>query len=378
VLERREDSMGRPNAQGLPQYLRRRPDGTYFLDYYISKEDGSRVRRLEVIGKVPKAVAIKCWQAKISDLAMGRLSRRRIKFGEAADAFLEYSKSRKRSWVHDAQLVAKLKNHFGDTYLDAFNSDSVERFLNVLRKQGKKMPLREGKSPEYRPFKPATLNRYIACLKTIVNRAIGNNLLDRNPIKGVKLFKENNVRDRVLTQSEYEALLAQCAPHLKPMVVLAYMTGMRRGEIIRLRWNQLNLAGKIIGLSPDDTKTNEAREIPLDDELVEILRKVPRLLGCPFVFTHNRKPLKEVKGSFDRACAKAGIKNFRFHDLRHCAVTNLSKAGVREKVIMSISGHKTSHMLRRYDSVDQDDRTQALSKVREFLDNRARAKLKIA
>jgi integrase len=284
--------MGRPNASGLPQYLRRRGDGAYFLDYYVTMEDGRKVRRLEVIGMVPKAVAMKHWQAKIAELAEGKLVKKRIKFSEAAANFLEYSKSRKRSWKADVELAAKLVDHFKDAYLDSLSPDSVERFLNVLKQRGKTMPKREGLEPEFRPYKPATLNRYIACLKTIVNRAIANNRLDRNPIKGVKLFKENNVRDRTLTQAEYEALLGVCAEHLRPMVILAYTTTMRKGEVLGLRWDQLNLASKVIVLKAEDTKTNEAREIPLDDTLVEVLRKVPRVVGCPFVFTHKRQPVK--------------------------------------------------------------------------------------
>jgi integrase len=341
-------------------------------------EDGRKVRRLEVIGKVPKAVAMKHWQAKIAELAEGRLIKRRIKFSEAAANFLEYSKSRKRSWLSDERLAAKLTEHFKDAYLDTLSPDSVERFLNALKQQGKKMPKREGREPEFRPYKPATLNRYIACLKTIVNRAIANNRLDRNPIKGVKLFKENNVRDRVLTQEEYARLLYYCAEHLRPMVILAYATTMRKGEILGLRWDQLDLVGKVISLKAEDTKTNDAREIPLDDVLVAELKKVQRVVGCPFVFTHRRKPIKEVKTAFDRACVKAGIKDFRFHDLRHCAVTNLRKAGVPAHVIMSISGHKTAHMLRRYDRVDREDRDNAIGKVREFLESRAELNEKIA
>lgn len=368
--------MGRPNASGLPQYLRRRDDGAYFLDYYVTQQDGRKVRKLEVIGKVPKALAMKHWQAKIAELAEGRLQKRRIKFNEAADAFVEYSKSRKRSWKKDVELVGKLKDHFKDCYLDSLNPDSVERFLNVLKQRGKTMPQREGQV--FKPYKPATLNRYIACLKTIVNRAIANNQLDRNPIKGVKLFKENNVRERVLDQAEYEALLANCGKHLRPMVILAYATGMRRGEILGLRWDQLNLANKVIQLTPEDTKTNEAREIPLDDDLVEVLKSVQRLVGCPYVFTHKRKPIKDIKTAFNRACIEAGIEDFHFHDLRHCAITNARKAGVPDHVIMSISGHKTTHMLRRYDRVDRDDRKEALQRVREFLETRAALKLKTA
>ena len=370
--------MGRPNASGLPQYLRRRDDGTYLLDYCVIQQDGRKVRKLEIIGKVPKALAMKHWQAKVAELSEGRLQRRRLKFGEAADAFVEYSKSRKRSWKHDVELVRKLKDHFKDSYLDSLSPDSVERFLNVLKKRGKKMPKSAGKEPVFKTYKPATLNRYIACLKTIVNRAIANNQLDRNPILGVKLFKENNVRDRVLTQAEYEALLANCQNHLRPMVILAYTTGMRRGEILGLRWDQLDLGFKVIKLTPEDTKTNDAREIPLDDALVEVLKAVTRLLGCPFVFTLKRKPIKDIKTAFDRACIDAGIQNFHFHDLRHCAITNARKAGVPDHVIMSISGHKTTSMLRRYDRVDRDDRSEALDRVRKFLANRDVLKMKTA
>ena len=315
--------MGRPNASGLPQYMRKREDGTYFLDYYLIQEDGRRVRKVEVIGKVPKAVAMKHWQAKISDIADGRLSRRRIKFGAAADAFVEYSKSRKRSWKHDVELAAKLKDYFKDAYLDTLSPDSVERFLNALKQRGKTLPQKDGQAPRFKPYRPATLNRYIACLKTIVNRAIANNHLDRNPIKGVKLFKENNVRDRVLTQAEYQALLGASAEHIKPMIKLGYFVGMRRGEILGLRWDQLDLANRVIKLTPEDTKTNDAREIPLDDELVQVLKQVPRLLGCPNVFTFRRKPITQIKTAFDAACVAAGLKDFHFHDLRHCAVTNM-------------------------------------------------------
>lgn len=370
--------MGRPNASGLPQYLRKKEDGTYFLDYYLFQQDGRKVRKVVVIGKVPKAVAMKHWQAKISDIADGRLLKRRIKFGEAADAFVEYSKSRKRSWKHDVELAARLKDHFKDAYLDSLSPDSVERFLNALKRKGKALPKKEGQEPQFKPYRPATLNRYIACLKTIVNRAMANNLLDRNPIRGVKLFKENNVRDRVLTQGEYQALLGASPMHIKPMVKLGYFVGMRRGEILGLRWDQLDLANRVIKLTPEDTKTNDAREIPLDDELLEELRQVPRLLGCPNVFTFRRKPITQIKTAFDAACLKAGLQDFHFHDLRHCAVTNMRKAGVPEHVIMSITGHKTTAMLRRYDKVDREDRDLATEKVREFLAAKAQMEKKTA
>jgi integrase len=202
-------------------------------------------------------------------------------------------------------------------------------------------------------------------MKSIVNRALNNNLIDRNPIRGVKLFK-SNARDRVLATEEYQRLLAACTEHLVPIVALAYRTGMRRGEILGLRWDQLRLAERVIRLEAQDTKTNEAREIPLDAELAEMLKRLPTVLGCPRVFTARGKPIGDMKTAFNGACRRADIQDFRFHDLRHCAVTNLRKAGVPQNVIMSISGHKTDSMLRRYDKVDREDRKVSLERLRKF------------
>jgi integrase len=350
--------MGRSNANNLPEYLRKGSDGAFILDFRATQEDGSKRRMIKSLGKIPKALAVKIRDKTMAERAEGHYFKPKVLFNKAADGFLEYSRSRKRSYKADTRTVAVLVEQFGGRTLDSLTPDAVENFLNRIRPKG----------PKGHPLAPGTLNRYIACLKSIVNRALNNNLIDRNPIRGVKLFKENNVRDRVLTREEYRRLVEACSEHLAPMVILAYRTGMRRGEILGLRWDQLRLADKVILLDPKDTKTNEAREVPLDDDLVEVLRRVPRVLGCPNVFTVRGRAFGESKTAFNGACRRAGIENFRFHDLRHCAVTNLRKAGVPQNVIMSISGHKTDAMLRRYDKVDREDRKAALDQVRKLYD----------
>jgi integrase len=360
--------MGRPNANNLPEHLRRRSDGAFVLDFSQTLEDGSRKRVVKSLGKVPKALALKIRDKVMAENAEGQYFKPKVLFSQAAEGFLEYSKSRKRSHKDDRQLVGVLVAHFGNRVLETLTPDAVEAFVNQLRPQG----------PKGRPLAPATLNRYVACLKAIVNRAMMNNLIDRNPIRGVKLFKENNVRDRVIGREEFLRLQAVCAEHLVPIVTLAYRTGMRKGEILGLRWEQLHLAERVILLNPQDTKTNEAREVPLDDALVELFRRIPRVLGCPNVFTAQGKPVADIKTAFIAACRRAGIENFRFHDLRHCAVTNLRKAGVPQNVIMSISGHKTDSMLRRYDKVDREDRKAALDRVGQFLDTLPSEALKMA
>ena len=91
-------------------------------------------------------------------------------------------------------------------------------------------------------------------------------------------------------------------------------------------------------------------------------------MGCPYVFTERGKRILDIKTAFLKAVRSAGIKNFRFHDLRHCAVTNLRKAGVNDSVIMSISGHKTYAMFKRYNRIDRKDRVDALKQVERQFD----------
>ena len=204
-------------------------------------------------------------------------------------------------------------------------------------------------------------------LKSVVRRAVLNRQIERNPIEGIRRFKEEP-RDRTLTPEEYQRLLLNAPAHLNAMMQLAYLTAMRRGEIFGLRWDQVDFAGKVINLEASDTKTQEKREVPLSGTLVEILQRIPRTLGSPYVFTFKGRPIKSVKTSFERACAKAGIKDFKFHDFRHCAVTNFRKAGVSDTVIMSISGHKTYAMFKRYNRIDRDDRLNAVEKVESLKD----------
>jgi integrase len=347
--------MSRPNVHGLPQYLRKDEKG-YFLDYYV-KEGGGRTRKRVRLGNIPLEKARRILAQHMLAIIEGELlapKRHKVSFDEAADAFLDYSRSRKKSFRRDVQLVAHLKVFFGDCPLETLTLDRVEKYI-VSRRSEKQQAGRE--------IKGATLNREITCLKTIVRRAVLNRQLDRNPLEGIKLFKEHS-RSRTLTSDEYERLLSKCSGHLRPIVQLAYVTAMRKGEILGLRWNQVDLQNKVIVLEAADTKTQEKREIPLDEGLLDLLKRVPRFLGSHYVFTQKGKPIGNIRKGFFGACERAGIKDFRFHDLRHCAVTNLRKAGVPDNVIMSISGHKTHAVFKRYDRVDRDDRQIALERLR--------------
>ncbi|MGH8066249.1 MAG: site-specific integrase, partial [Candidatus Entotheonellia bacterium] len=173
---------------------------------------------------------------------------------------------------------------------------------------------------------------------------------------------------------------------LQPIMLMAYHTGMRKGEIRALRWDQVDLKTGTIHLRSSDTKTDEARIIPLNQTLTRTLKLATRYLGCPWVFVNplhmdawqaNHKAIDpryhatSITHAFTRACQKAGVANATFHDLRHTFVTNARRAGIDYFRIMAITGHRTMSVFKRYNTVDEADLRQAMSSMDTYMDTSA-------
>lgn len=203
----------------------------------------------------------------------------------------------------------------------------------------------------------ATLNRHVALLKHVFSFAVREDWLEKSPARRVKLEKENNARDRILTADEFDALQTNSAPHLQAVNLIAYCTGMRRGEILGLRWDRVDFKTGFIRLKAEDTKTNDGRIIPMVPELTALLRgryKV-RQLGEDRVLLLNGKPIRSIRTAFANACERAGISGFRLHDFRHTALSNLRLAGVDHLTMMKWSGHKTMDVFKRYQSFSEEN-----------------------
>jgi integrase len=235
--------------------------------------------------------------------------------------------------------------------------------------------LKEGKAP-------ATDDHVISKTRAMVNKAIGDDLISRDAVKAFKvkntLKKGSDVRDRILSPVEFQSLMENAAEHLRPIVACGYHTGMRKGEILGLTWDKVDLANRMIHLEAKDTKDTEARNIPICDELHQHLVPMPnRVQGTgqdSHVFQYNGKPVKNIAKALKKACEKAKIKygrfvkdGFVFYDLRHTFNTYMRKAGVQESVIMSITGHSTREMFDRYNAVDEDDKQEAMEQLGYFL-----------
>jgi len=210
---------------------------------------------------------------------------------------------------------------------------------------------KRSKGKNLRGLKPTSINRILSTIKHMFSKAVDWEMVESDILKKlrrVKQFKEQS-RLRYLTVEEAQGLISVCDDHLRPIVITALHTGMRRGEILNLRWDQVDMQHGFILL--DKTKNGERREIPVNVTLKALLQRLPRRIDCPYVFHHPKtlKPYREVKHSFSTAVTRAGIKDFHFHDLRHTYASLAIMSGeIDITTLKSLLGHKDIKMTLRY------------------------------
>jgi len=260
-------------------------------------------------------------------------------FNELAEQYLEWSQ-RQRSFRSKRLFVKQLQEEFGNLPLRRFNTMLLEQFQSKRLQKGNK---------------PATANRLLATLKHMFTKAVEWNLVEEEVLKRirkVRLLEENNRRLRYLTPEECQELIRACDPHLRPIVVTALNSGMRKSEVLNLRWENVDLQNGFILL--DQTKNGERREIPINATLRETLMGLfigrAKRIDIPWVFYDpvTGKPYQSVKRSFASACRRAGIKDFTFHCLRHTFASHLVMAGVDLTTVKELLGHKNLTMTLRY------------------------------
>lgn len=221
-----------------------------------------------------------------------------------------------------------------------------------------------------RQRRPASVNREIATLSRIFSLAVENGLLETNPCRKVKKLTENNERKRYLSVEEEERLmnvLTGKRVHLKPLITLAIHTGMRRGELLNLKWENVDFARGIIHVT--HTKTNKDRDIPMNSVVMQVLLELQsQTKQQEFVFNNSKTGvnLTDVKKGFQAACKEAGIVDFKFHDLRHTAGTRLADAGADAFAIAEILGHGSLQMTKRYTHATDERKREALEALTSF------------
>jgi integrase len=206
-----------------------------------------------------------------------------------------------------------------------------------------------------KPKSAATLNRYLAAISAVFSWGVEQRLVPRgwvNPCRGVRLLAEPKGRVRFLDEAERERLFEACRasryPRLYALVLMAMLTGARKGELLALRWRQIDLDAGIAHL--EQTKNGDRRTLVLLPQLVDALRPLAGDAGR-LVFGSVRSRY-QVSASIDtawrHAIARAQLRDFHFHDLRHCCASYLAQAGVPLNIVAEVLGHRGLEMTRRY------------------------------
>lgn len=357
----------------------------------------------------------------------------RVTFEKAVERFLTWSETtnRKATFRNDRWVAAYwlASPHLAGKYLDQVNGGDVDLFKQALAKAprgGSRPGLKQTKSGRWRLswctsgryrrrtftgeaqarealaalleergrgpeaeqliLSKCAVDRALARLKRLFSLCVDWGLLERSPAERIKLFREDVNRVRFLTDEEEDRLLAAAAPRLRLVIVLALHTGMRKAEILGLRWQDVDLKNAVAFIPATRAKAKRDRAVHLNERALAVLKELPRSLdGADYVFKRTMDkgqpqaegdggetqgkvlslapgPRRSTKGAegegkpprlnlgrlWSQAVADAGLENFRFHDLRHTFASRLAMAGVDLNKIRELMGHSGIAMTLRY------------------------------
>jgi len=315
----------------------------WFIDYRLP--NGKRIReRIGSSRKLAETVLAKRKVEIAEDRFLDVCKKEKIKFEDFAAEFLNtHSKVNKKSWKSDFYNLETLKGYFGGKYLYAIAIKDIEKFK--LERSGQ--------------VGPATVNRELATLKTMFSKAVIWDKLHENTARNVKFLKEPAGRLRFLEREEIVKVLANCNKILRPIVVLALNTGMRRGELFGLKWHDVDFKNNIITLL--DTKNGEKREVYMNEQVKTALIRVRKHPDSAYIFCNkDGKPLHDIRKSFFTALKKSGINNFHFHDLRHTFASQLAMSGTDINTVRELLGHKDVRMTLRYSHLSPSYKRRAV------------------
>jgi len=382
--------------------LRVQPSGAmaYYLDYRTAEGRRNRYKiGLGGKGGLTPEQARDVAEKKAGDVAHGvdlqTQKKERKKKAELAKfqtlrAFIDHkyepwAKVHHRSW---AKTLHAMRYHFGflmDRPMPEITKWQIDKWVADQKKAGKAI---------------ATTNRCVAVLKSAINKAIEWEVIDSHPLKKVKPIKtddqakirylapeeearlrealdrrETQLRAKRVSANEWRAergypLLpdlwrARYADHLKPMVLLSINTGMRRGEVFKLDWSNVNFATKTVTVEARTAKSNKTRHIPLNAEALAVLRQWKNQAGGDGLVFKSKgdKGFDNVDSAWEKLLASAKVKAFRWHDLRHHFASRLVMAGVDLNTVRELLGHADIKMTLRYAHLAPAHKAEAVARL---------------
>lgn len=293
-----------------------------------------------------RKLAKRIYDKTLGEIAEGkwfeRLPGEEKTFREMMERYMtEHSIPKKASAKRDQTSLVSLLPFFGDRMVTDIKPRSINEYKTLRRTQG---------------VSACGINRELALMKHAFTLALKEwGWVEDNPVKKVSMEKEPPPRDRWLTYDEEERLLPVAPAWLRQMIIFAVETGCRKGEMLSLRWNVVDLFGKVVTI--DASKTGEKRSIPLTDRALEVLkerqngRTKVRSIGGNLVFTYPEGQMVNIdtlRGAFEKALGEAEVEKFRWHDLRHTFASRLAQSGVEPYTVQRLMGHRSFTTTQRY------------------------------
>jgi integrase len=360
-------------------FVQRTPGGRW--QARVSYRDPLSGRRREIKRTFDTKIEARNALQKIVDLSNGGASRAAVR---TLYGLLSYFET---TFVHPADIrdgvkvagykdvrsiksnIATIRRLIPDRVLSDLRYDVLYAFKRALFAD----TYTRSNKPDAKRFKRsfANINRILALLRHVLMIAERQRWIDRNPFRmGEPLISiaSEKKRDRALTFEEEEALLAACdhddRRHIRPIIVCAIDTGMRLGEILKMQWSQISLDERIIRIPREHTKTGQPRIVGITKRLcAELLTVAQRLGDSGSVFGRRSSP----KQSWATAVKLAGLKNLRFHDLRHTFASRMASAGVEMMHVSRLLGHADLSMTFRYTNLNEDSIRENVERVDAYV-----------
>lgn len=334
----------------------------WYLDYYLP--NGKRKREVVSIpgvdpSRINREDAKKALSIRKAEMAQGKFKlESAIKptlFEKLVTQYLEFSKTNKKpnSYERDLTSSKHLLRYFNGKTIQQITNWHVEKYKSSRLKE----PMKNGKTPA-----KASINRELSMLKHLFKKSIEWNMISTDPIAQVKLYPEKPKQLRVIKEEEFSKLYSSASEFLKPILMIAIYTGLRRSEILNLKVSDINLRDRHILIR--ESKNGEIRYVPINSLLMNTLKSVINNTNCEYLFAGpDGNPVKTVKKAFWGALRRSGIEHLRFHDLRHSFGSYLSMSGVDIATIQKLMGHKEISTTERYLHPSPEHRKDAVERL---------------
>jgi integrase len=323
----------------------------WWVQVYI---DGKPIIRSSKSNK--KSEAVKLRNQLLAKKERGELSGgapEKVLITELLDDVLKSDIKQSTRYIWEKVVEKNIRPFFGKLKAQRLSTDHMDEYREKRKDDGRS---------------DATVNRELSILRTAFHNARKRTPPKVHTVPYFPMVQETTVRKGFLTDQQYAALRDALPQELKALFVTAYITGIRRGELLAIRWPQVDFDARTITLEYGETKNQDPRSVPIvagdmRDLLIAARSATPE---SDWVFNRNGERIKDFRWAWVEACKTAGVPDLNFHDLRRTAVRNMRRAGIPQVIRMKISGHKTDSMERRYNIVDSEDLTNA----RELLERR--------